>query len=420
MKKYDLVVVGGGFAGVAAAISAARRGLSVLIADKSNSFGGAAANSLVCPFMLFKTVINGESVKLSRGIFEEIGNELNKENNFITKGNDTFFDGEYLKLVLNRMVTASGADILFGVYLTDVAVSDGKVNSVTFSGRSGSFEVEADYFIDATGDARLAYLAGFPYHLGREEDSLCQPMTLSFRLANVDESKINRGEINKLYKEKQEKGEIKNPREDVLFFETLTEGVVHFNTTRIVKLNPTDIFDVTKAEIESREQVYEIFEFLKENFEAFKNSSIVITASEIGIRESRMIDGEYLLTAEDLMKLTQFEDAIALGNYDMDIHNPEGAGTSHYFFKPGEYYSIPYRSLIPKNSKNLLVAGRCISTTHEAQAAIRIMPIVCCLGHAAGEAIAVAEKNKTNVSGINIKDLHAALTAGNAVYKIER
>lgn len=418
MKKYDLVVVGGGFSGVAAAISAARAGLKVLIADKSNSFGGAANNSLVTPFMLYRTVINGRTVKLSRGIFEEISEKLSAGNKFITKGNDSFFDGEYLKLILNRMVIDSGADILFGVYLTGVKVTDNNVKSVTFSSRSGSFDIAADYFIDATGDAQLAFLAGFPYHIGREEDNLCQPMTLCFRLANVDESKINRGEINRLYKEKQAKGEIKNPREDVLFFETLSKGVVHFNTTRIVKLNPTDAYDVTRAEIEAREQAYEVFTFLKENFDAFKNSSIVITAPEIGIRESRMICGEYTLTAEDLMKLTQFEDAIALGNYDMDIHNPEGGGTSHYFFKPGEFYSIPYRCLIPKNSQNLLVAGRCISATHEAQAAIRIMPIVCCIGQAAGEAIAAAARSEANVKDVDIKKLHKRLEENGAVFKI--
>lgn len=418
IKKYDLIVVGGGFSGVAAAISAARSGLKVLIADKSNSFGGAAANSLVCPFMPYKTVIDGEAVKLSRGIFEEISEQLSAKNKFVPDGNDIFFDDEYLKLILNRMVIEAGAEILFGVYLTDVTMDNGSVKSVTFSSKSGSFDVEADYFIDATGDAGLAYLAGYPYHVGREEDGLCQPMTLCFRLGNVDESKINRKEICDLYQEKQQIGEIKNPREDVLFFKTLTRGVVHFNTTRIVKHNPTDVFDVTKAEIEVREQVYEVYEFLKENFEAFKDSSIIMTAPEIGIRESRMIDGEYLLTAEDLLNLTQFDDSIALGNYDMDIHNPEGAGTSHHYFKQGEFYSIPYRSLIPKNSKNLLVAGRCISATHEAQASIRIMPIVCCLGHAAGEAIAVASKNKKNVKEIDIKELQAQLEKNGAVFKI--
>ena len=182
-------------------------------------------------------------------------------------------------------------------------------------------------------------------------------------------------------------------------------------------MNPTDVFDVTKAEIEARKQVYEIFEFLKENFECFKNSEIVSTASEIGIRESRMIYGEYILTGNDLKNLTMFEDAIALGNYEVDIHNPEGGGTSHYYFKRNEYYSIPYRSLVPKNAENLLVAGRCISVDHEAQAAIRIMPIVCSLGEAAGTATALAYKDECGVCEVNVKLLQKTLEQNGAVIK---
>lgn len=195
------------------------------------------------------------------------------------------------------------------------------------------------------------------------------------------------------------------------------KGSSSFYTTKIVKQNPTNMYDVTKTEIDAREQVYEIYAFLKENFEAFRESSIVMTAPEIGIRESRMIEGEYTLTAEDLVNLTQFDDAIALGNYDIDIHNPEGSGTSHYYFRKGEFYSIPYRSLIPRNSKNLLVTGRCISATHEAQASIRIMPIVCCLGQAAGEAVAVALKSQKNAREIDVKELQTQLQKNGAVIK---
>ena len=139
------------------------------------------------------------------------------------------------------------------------------------------------------------------------------------------------------------------------------------------------------------------------------------TAMQIGVRESRMICGEYTLTGEDLMACTKFEDSIALGNYDIDIHNPEGSGTSHYYFGPGEYYTIPYRTLIPKNAENLLVAGRCISVTHEAQASIRIMAIVCCIGEAAGTATAISVKDNKNVKDIDVKKLRNTLKKNGAV-----
>ncbi len=166
-------------------------------------------------------------------------------------------------------------------------------------------------------------------------------------------------------------------------FGNFNDGVIHFNTTRIVKMNPTDPFQVTKAEIEAREQVFEMPDFLKNNIEGFENARIQSTALQIGIRESRKIVGEHILNVDELKSLARFDDAVAVANYDIDIHNPEGAGTSHYYFGKGEWYEIPYRSLIPKGKDNLLIAGRCISSTHEAQASYRIMPYCAQLDQAA-------------------------------------
>jgi hypothetical protein len=195
----------------------------------------------------------------------------------------------------------------------------------------------------------------------------------------------------------------------VLIFRTLQEDVLHFNTTRVVKHDPTDPVAVTKAEIEAREQVYEIFHFLQQNIAGFEKAYVVSTALQIGIRESRMVEGEYKITGEELRALARFDDAIAVGNYDIDIHNPEGSGTSHYYFPDGKWYTIPYRSLIPKNAENMLVAGRCISSDHGAQASYRIMPSVCCIGEAAGTAIGLAVKSSCTVRDIEISELQKAL-----------
>lgn len=281
----------------------------------------------------------------------------------------------------------------------------------------GQQTYRAGCFIDATGDADLAVLCGVPCRLGREEDRLCQPMTLCFRIIGVDLEKRRRGfqKAQQLYKQYRQEGKIKNPREDLLLFETMQDGVIHVNSTRIVKRNPVDAWDRTRAEIEAREQVFELFSFLKENAEGFENSRLLSTAMEIGVRESRMIHGLYTLTAEDLKACTHFEDSIALGNYDIDIHNPSGTGTSHYLFPEGQYYTIPYRCLVPLNMRNLLVARRCISVTHEAQASIRIMPIVCCLGQAAGVAAAVAVNEKADVRQIDVPKVQALLKKAGAV-----
>ncbi len=422
MKKYDIIVAGGGFAGAAAAIAAARQGRSVLLFDKSNCMGGAAANSLVFPFMPYTTNVDGKKKRLSSGIFLEIQEKLDEMR--LRTGETRHMDGrsafseEHLKLVLNRMALDSGVELLYHAYLCGTNTENGRIKSVTVATKSGNITLEADMFIDATGDANLAARAGCPYRLGREEDNLCQPMTLCFRVSNVDTEKFAEElpKMQELYKKLQSEGKIRNPRENILVFRnTVQKDVLHFNTTRIIKHDPTDPFDVTKAEIESREQVMEMFLFIKDNFASFENAELLSTAMEIGVRESRMIDGKHILTGKELVDCTKFYDSIACGNYDIDIHNPEGAGTSHHYFKDGEYYEIPYRSLVPQNIENLLVAGRCLSADHEAQASVRIMPIVCCLGEAAGVAASVAIKNGTNAENADIAEIQKILEENGAV-----
>ena len=200
-------------------------------------------------------------------------------------------------------------------------------------------------------------------------------------------------------------------------FDYPIDGVLHFNTTRVVKLDPTNPFDVTKAEMEARRQIRELMNFFREiKAPGMENASVIYSAPSIGVRESRMLVGEYVLTGEDLMACKKFDDAIAAGNYDIDIHNPEGSGTSHYYFPEGTWYTIPYRSLIPKKEEcdNLLVGGRCISVTHEAQASIRIMPICSTTGEAAGVGAAVAVKSAKAVQDADVGEIQAILTESGA------
>lgn len=414
MKKFDVLVAGTGFAGTAAAISAARGGKKVILFDKFNAPGGAAAVNLVTPFMPYWT-INKERNKreyLTGGIFSEIVGKLRELG--AMEGDDKFSD-EYLKLVLNRMIKEAGVTVLYHAYLKDVEKEGKSIKSVTVSALGQDIKIAADTFIDATGDGVLSYLAGCSFMLGRNGDNLCQPMTLCFRVANVDVGRFyaEMPEMQKLYKEKQSSGEIRNPRENILTFVVPAKGIIHFNTTRVVKLNPTDPFDVTEAEFAAREQVFELFDLLKASFSSMKDADLIMTAAGIGVRESRMIEGEHILTANDLKECTKFPDSVARGNYDIDIHNPEGTGTSHYYFAPGEYYTIPYRSLTVKDADNLLVAGRCISADHEAQASIRIMPICASTGEAAGIAASLAPGGK--VKEVDIKALRERLTASGAL-----
>ena len=407
MKKYGLAVIGGGFAGVAAAIAAARAGVKVLIVEKSNCLGGAAVNCLVNPFMPYWTEIDGRRVDLSSGIFKEIWDRLEANNAISGKS----FLEEELKYILNEMVAEARVDLLFHAYIFKAEKRDERIESITVATKSGEMKIEADYFIDATGDAQLAYLAGCPTVLGRESDHLCQPMTLCFRLGNVDVERFyaSRERLKIAHAQSLAAGELINPRENILVFKTPIHNVLHFNTTRVVRKDPTSPEEVTEAEVLARKQVYEIYDFMKKHADGLENSFLMMTAAEIGVRESRMIVGDYVLTEEDCRSCVKFEDAIAACNYDIDIHNPEGTGTSHYYFPAGAYYTIPYRSLIPKGAANMLVAGRCISSDHGAQASYRIMPVVCCLGEAAGAAIGLAARNKVSVREISVGELQSSL-----------
>ncbi len=414
-KKFDIVVVGGGFSGVAAAIAAARQEKKVLLIEKFNALGGAANSCLVNPFMPYYTR-EKDSRPLSAGIFAEIRERiktLQKKYDYDYVGPG--FNEEFLKIALNQMCKEAKVNLLFDTTVIKARKKDGVITSLDCFSQGNVFRVSGKVFIDATGDGNLAYMAGCPFRVGRE-DGLCQPMTLCFRVNHYDKEvvKQTQEQMQENYKAACQKGKIKNPREDVLWFIMPDGDVCHLNSTRVVKLDPTNPYDLSKAEVIAREQTLELFDFLKKQ-KGFEKATLLSTAQQIGIRESRMIEGEFLLTQEDMVEQRRFEDSIACGNYDIDIHNPEGSGTSHYFFENGAYYHIPYRCLLPQDCNNLIVVGRCISVTHEAQASMRIMPIVCCVGEAGGLAASLAVEEGT--TKVNIAKLHALLDESGAVYR---
>ena len=413
---YDIAVLGGGFTGCAAAIAAARQGKRVLLLEASGFLGGAASNCLIFPFMPYATTVtdeNGEQHRhyLSRGFLAEIVREMQVSGDI--RG-DSQFNDEAVKLLLDRKVTEAGVTVLFHATLCGVDKEGTVIKSISVATKAGVLTFGAKMFVDCTGDADLCAMAGVPTRLGREPDNLCQPMTLCFRVANVDKKTFftNRPLWAKLHKEWKEAGRFTNPREDILVFDYPIEGVLHFNTTRVVKLNPVDPFDVTRAEMEARRQVQELLDFFRVNaIPGMEHAELVYTAPSIGVRESRMLVGEYVLTGADLVACTKFPDAVAAGNYDIDIHNPEGSGTSHFYFPKGTWYTIPYRSLIPKaeDCENLLVGGRCISCDHEAQASVRIIPICTTTGEAAGVGASAAIDEGVSVQNADTDEIRRIL-----------
>jgi hypothetical protein len=207
-------------------------------------------------------------------------------------------------------------------------------------------------------------------------------------------------------------GVVDIPRELVSFFITPYPDEVSVNMTRVVNVDPLDPVDLTRAEIESRLQVMQLLTFFKTRVPGFENARLAGTGTQVGIRESRRIVGRYTLTAADVLAGRRFDDAVARSAYPIDIHNPSGSGTTTHRLSPGESYEIPYRCLVPIDRERLLVAGRCISTTHEALASTRLTPTVMTLGQAAGTAAAMAAKDDgARVGEVDVAALRAALMA---------
>ncbi len=409
---FDLVVAGGGLAGVFAAVSASREGLRVLLIEKYGFLGGMATAGLVYPFMSNRE--NGSRAVANAGLFTELLDRIYK-----IGGSDApdslHFRQEFMKIALDRLVAEYNVTVLFHALLSDVEFGDRRVKSVTLSTVSGNIKVEAPFFIDATGNADLVALSGLDFYLGRESDGLCQPLTLNFRLANVDTARFDKKAANELYKKLQSEGKLRCPRENILVFKYADDNILHFNTTRYTGIDPTDVFARTRAEIELREQMLELYLMLKDNIDGLENCVLIESGAEAGIRESRRIDALYTLTKEDVLSMRKFPDSIARGTYMIDIHNPSGSGTECIRLRENDYYTIPYRSLVPRQADNLIAAGRCIGADHVAMSSLRIMPITSCIGEAAGAAACLAVREGVSVADIDIPRLQKILVSHSAL-----
>lgn len=431
---YDVVVIGGGPAGTVAAISAAREGASVLLVEQNGYLGGMLTMAGTGPQMTF----HAGKTQVVRGIPEEIVERLQKlgfsqghMEDFVGYASSiTPFDAEGMKLVLETMVKESGAQLLYHTVYTGCTVEKGHITAVHLYSKNGFFDVHGKVFIDCSADADLATHAGVTSVYGRESDHLAQPMTMNIKVVDVDRKKVIQfvqenqddmlstipferlGELPRtgiqgaysLVRKAKEHGEFNVDRDMVLCFETNTPGEFILNMSRITRKSALDPFELTEAEIEGRRQAQQIVAFMRKYIPGFAHCRIISTGPHIGIRESRKIDGLYKLTAEDLLANRMFKDAVAMGGYPIDVHSPDGATMKHRYLKPGSWYSIPYRCLVTKQVDNLLVAGRCISATHEACAAIRVTPIVMAIGQAAGTAAAqcVSRDQKANSLNVNL------------------
>ena len=422
VSTCDVLVIGGGPGGIASALAAARNGARTVLIEREGCVGGMATIGLVGPFM---TSFDGSGkTQIIRGIFDELVRRLEKEGGaihpskigkatpyaaFIRKGHEhvTPFDSEKLKIVAEDMLLEAGVTLIYYTDFVDTIMDGENIDYVVVAKRQGPAAIKARIYIDATGDASVAEKAGVPTSLGREEDGHSQPATLFFRVCNVDSEKVyayvdeNKelmgkpffGVFSWLIKEGRKTGEWTIARDEMGTYETCSKGEWKLNTTRIQNIDGTKSEDLTKATIDGRKQVQQVYSFLRNHVPGFENAKLMDTASVVGCRETRHIKGLYTITKEDVIRSAVPDDVVLLCSNSIDIHDAKtGAGE---YITVDRWYGIPYRALVPQNCRNLLVAGKTISATSDAVSAFRVMPCCYGIGEAAGAAAALCVRDDT-------------------------
>ncbi len=432
--ETEVLVVGAGPAGLGAAIASARNGARTLLVERFGFLGGNLTAGLVGPCMTSYS-LDGQQ-QLIKGIFEEFVLRMERRGEaihpsqvpasseycgFIEYGHEkvTPFNPEAAKQVALEMCLEAGVELLLHTFVADTLVTDQAVTGVVIANKSGLSAIRAGITVDCSADADVAARAGAPFAMGRDSDGLVQPMTLFFRVADVDDEVVrcyvakNADDYRpfaKLVKQAREAGELTVPRKGVGLYRTLTPGVWRINTTRVHRLDGTSAADLTKGEIEARRQVQELLAFFRKWLPGFARCTLLDTAAMIGVRETRRITGMHTLTLDDLATGRDFDDVIAFAGYPVDIHSPTGdGGGADGELKTANVYQIPYRCLVPLGIEQLLVAGRSISATHEAMAATRVMPPAFAMGEAAGTAAAIATEHRVSPRNLDVSRVQRAL-----------
>jgi len=429
--QVDVLVAGGGTAGVAAAIASARLGTKTLLVESTSQLGGSQTGALVTPMMA--NHING--APLNRGLNEELQNRYAQFESISASEplGKLWHNPTSLVFVLEDAVLEAGADILYNTLCADVLKEGATVVGAVMENKSGRGAVLSRVVIDCTGDADLAAKAGVPFQKGNEE-GICQPMSLRFTMANVDLEEAaaffkslgihaspplmsvgfheaHESPISNLVESAEAEGVLEP--EDLGYFQFFTmagrPNEVNFNCPRLSGFDPTNAWEVSRALTTGRRKIRRIAEFCKKYLPGFQKAYVSTVAPMLGVRESRRIIGEYVLTEDDIMEARKFPDAIARNCYPIDIHNPHGRGTTIRRLPPGEYNEVPYRCLVPLQIDGLLVAGRCISATFAAQAAVRVQDNCRAFGQAAGAAAALAAQLGIQPRHIEFETLRKAL-----------
>lgn len=424
LGDYDVIVAGGGPAGTCAGLAAARSGMKTLLIEQFNCLGGMATIGLHQKIAVY--FAEGGSPEIAGGIPREIAARAVKEHEADYRPGGLFVEIEEFKYMLDRMAEESGLEVLFYSQVADVIATNSTVQGVILNNKSGRFAARAKVVIDCTGDADVAFRAGCRMMRGRPEDGRMQPVTLMYRVGGVDWPRAAKywQEDHQLrqFCEKAVAAGLMGPWQSQLmgfWWIPSRPDQVGVNFTHM-HLDGSSAFDMTRASIEGRKQVREAVGAMRKLIPGFEKSYLIDTAAYVGVRETRRIFGEYVLTADDIKAQTIFPDSIGLGAAFIDIHNTEGPGMdrrSGYTLPPGGYYSIPYRTLVPESVDGLLVAGRCHSATHEAAGSTRWMTQCMIMGQAAGTAAAISIGDGVATRAVDVTRLQEKLKRDGAILR---
>lgn len=386
--ETEVLVVGGGPAGMAAAIMAARQGRKVLLAERYGRMGGMAVQAMVGPLM------GNVKSPLVDEVLKRIGGRR--------------FDSERLDIQYASLVLDAGAKLWLHSWAAEAIVEGNRVAGARLLSKQGMVRVTAQVVIDATGDGDVAALAGAPFEQGRPGDGLVQPMSVMYRLAGVDESlalvcgseeqartiRLPEGTWEEIVTGGQKSGELASTIGVIRLYRANRTGERVVNATQVNHVDGTRIEDLTHAELEARQQAYQVLDFVRKHAPGYEKAYIAAMPMVVGVRETRRVLGEMYLTRDDCIRGRKWPDAVVRdASFPIDIHNPHGSGQAEGEGPQGHAaavrpYDIPYGCLVPRTLDGLLVAGRCISGSHHAHASYRVQCIAMAIGAAAGAAAA--------------------------------